>query len=210
MRGKWDIASALCGPEGNNNDKEIHDQKVVNIPENAVMKARTTESGSGNAAGSPLSSGALNDNQRSIAWLRRAHEQQLALCDQLEEIADSLPSNVNRQKCIYAAKALEPLIRVVHQYEETILFPWLETQIEKEEHLRETLDRLKFEHCEDECFAEELTDALLKLGSGEPSNMEAVGYMLRGFFEGLRRHIAFEREHLMMRLPEDAVIEVRT
>jgi hypothetical protein len=133
-----------------------------------------------------------------LDWLHRAQEEQLALCLELEEIADSLPGSVNRQKCIYAAKALGPLIKGIHHYEETVLFPTLQAERDANEHLPLTLERLKFEHCEDECFAEELTDALLRLGSGSAVNMEAVGYMLRGFFEGLRRHIAFEREHLLM------------
>ncbi|PPJ48614.1 hemerythrin domain-containing protein [Rhizobium sp. KAs_5_22] len=150
--------------------------------------------------------GVMEPCQRSLAWLRKAQEEQLSLCSELEEIADSLPSNINRQKCIYAAKALGPLIKGVHHYEESILFPWLETGSRDAEHVRETLDRLKFEHCEDECFAEELTDALLKLGSGSAVNMEAVGYMLRGFFEGMRRHLAFEREYLLQYVPEDAKI----
>ncbi|WP_027486534.1 hemerythrin domain-containing protein [Allorhizobium undicola] len=149
----------------------------------------------------------VNDNDRHCAgplaagssglvWLESAHSEQLALCRELEEIADSLPSSVNRQKCIYAAKALGPLISGAHHYEEQVLFPWLAENLTIP-HLQETLHRLKFEHCEDECFAEELTDALLRLGSGDNVNMEAVGYMLRGFFEGLRRHIAFEREHIL-------------
>lgn len=138
------------------------------------------------------------DHGRTVAWLRRTHEEQLALCAELEEIADSLPANVNRQKCIYAAKALGPLIRGAHHYEETVLFPWLENRLGAT--FASIRDRLKFEHCEDECFAEELNDALLKLGSGNGGvNMEATGYMLRGFFEGLRRHIAFEREFLLAR-----------
>ncbi len=63
---------------------------------------------------------------------------------------------------------------------------------------RTTLNRLRFEHCEDECFAEELTEALNALGSGNPDvNIEAIGYMLRGFFEAMRRHIAFESEMLL-------------
>ncbi|SMC82673.1 hemerythrin domain-containing protein [Rhizobium sp. RU36D] len=138
---------------------------------------------------------------QSLAWLRKAHEEQLALCGELEDIADSLPSSINRQKCIYAAKALGPLIRGVHHFEETVLFPLIQSAAGG--HFAETIDRLKFEHCEDECFAEELTDALLKLGSGARVNMEATGYMLRGFFEGMRRHIAFEREFLLSRLPGD-------
>jgi hypothetical protein len=136
----------------------------------------------------------------SLEWLQRAHAEQLVLCDQLEEIADSLPANIDRKKCLYAAKALSPLIKGVHNYEETILFPWLESTTDIQPALRETLNRLKFEHCEDACFAEELTDTLLRLGSGEPVNVEATGYMLRGFFEALRRHIAFEREHILSNL----------
>jgi len=139
----------------------------------------------------------LDKGERDLSWLNRAHGEQLALCRELEEIADSLPASINRQKCIYAAKALGPLIKGIHHYEETVLFPMLQAKPDATETLGPTIERLKFEHCEDECFAEELTDALLKLGSGESVNMEAVGYMLRGFFEGMRRHIAFEREHLL-------------
>lgn len=147
----------------------------------------------------PLAAGEAD--MRSLAWLRHAHQEQLALCGELEDIADSLPANVNRQKCIYAAKALGPLIRGVHHYEETVLFPLIASRLGHD--YAETIDRLKFEHCEDECFAEELTDSLLKLGAGAAVNMEATGYMLRGFFEGMRRHIAFEREFLLKQLPDD-------
>ncbi len=145
----------------------------------------------------------LDAGKWGLDWLHRAQEEQLALCLELEEIADSLPASVNRQKCIYAAKALGPLIKGIHHYEETVLFPQMQASPEANDHLAMTLERLKFEHCEDECFAEELTDALLRLGSGSAVNMEAVGYMLRGFFEGLRRHIAFEREHLLMGVRPD-------
>jgi iron-sulfur cluster repair protein YtfE (RIC family) len=145
----------------------------------------------------------LDAGQRDLAWLLRAHAEQLALCRELEEIADSLPASINRQKCIYAAKALGPLMKGIHHYEETVLFPMLQRDAGPDTHLESTLERLKFEHCEDECFAEELTDALLKLGSGERVNMEAVGYMLRGFFEGMRRHIAFEQEHLIQGMMDD-------
>ncbi|MFN7027488.1 MAG: hemerythrin domain-containing protein [Pseudorhizobium sp.] len=131
-----------------------------------------------------------------VAWLHEAHMEQLALCDELEEIADSLPAKVNRQKCIYAAKALGPMIRTLHQYEETVLFPRIRQRSGSLEE-DETLSRLRYEHLEDEGYAEELTEALFKLGSNDPVNVEAVGYMLRGFFEGMRRHIAFERSHLL-------------
>lgn len=132
-----------------------------------------------------------------LATIRDAHREQLQLCDALEEIADSLPASINRQKCIYAAKALSPLVRNVHHYEETILFPRLRAAAGDIVLLEKTLARLKYEHFEDECYAEELTETLLRLGSGTQINQEAVGYMLRGFFESVRRHIAFEAAHLL-------------
>jgi hemerythrin-like domain-containing protein len=135
-----------------------------------------------------------------LDWWLNAHQEQLRLCAELEQIADSLPASVNRQKCIYAAKALGPMIKGLHHYEENVLFPALEMRSLAGD-LAKTLARLKFEHFEDECFAEELSERLLLLGAGGSEvNMEATGYMLRGFFESVRRHIAFEREHLIDKL----------
>lgn len=142
---------------------------------------------------------------RPLSWLRKAHQEHLTLCRELEDIADSLPSSVNRQKCIYAAKALGPSIRDIQHYEETVLYPWLK-QRSSDPAFDTTLERLKFEHFEDSCFAEELTDILLKLGAGVSVNTEAVGYMLRGYFETVRRHIAFERDFLLKDFPEDTLV----
>lgn len=133
----------------------------------------------------------------SLAVMLASSDEQLALCRELEDIADSLPSSVNRQKCIYAAQALALLVQKSHDYEEKVFFPWLERQRFCGDALDEIIRRLKFEHCEDECYAEELADVLMKLARGDEVNMEATGYMLRGFFEARRRHIAFERDHLL-------------
>ena len=137
-------------------------------------------------------------SQVPLDWWQKAHGEQLRLCSELEEIADSLPARVNRQKCIYAAKALVPLIKGVHHYEDTVLFPALESRLSSSPDLSHMLARLKFEHFEDECFAEELTERLLTLASGRSDvNMEATGYMLRGFFEAVRRHIASEWDYFV-------------
>lgn len=133
----------------------------------------------------------------SLDTMLSAQNEQMALCRELEDIADSLPASVNRQKCIYAAQALATLMKMTHSYEEEIFFPWLEAQQQANETLRTILKRLKYEHFEDECYAEELVEVLMKLGRGDPVNMEATGYMFRGFFEARRRHIAFERDHLL-------------
>jgi len=58
--------------------------------------------------------------------------------------------------------------------------------------------RLKMEHLEDDCAAADLSEVLLAHGHGRPiENPEALGYMLRALFESMRRHIAFERDHVL-------------
>ena len=61
-----------------------------------------------------------------------------------------------------------------------------------------TIQRLHAEHWEDESFAFEVQDALIEFAQNpKQSNVEALAYMLRGFFEGVRRHVAFEWEHVV-------------
>lgn len=131
------------------------------------------------------------------AVMKRAHGEKLQLCDALEKIADALP-NVDRLKCLGIANAIVPLLRNIHQYEETIIFPAYEAATGGSNANLASTRRLRAEHVEDECFAGEVTEILLAIGHGETvENAEAVGFMLRGFFESMRRHIAFEREHVL-------------
>lgn len=134
--------------------------------------------------------------RKSIAWWKEAHRLQLALCDDLEAIADSLPSRIVNQDCLFAAKSLGRLIRDVHAYEEKTLFPALGQVFQESDEFALAVDRLTFEHLADECYADDIAEKLFHVGTGgRDVNMEALGYMLRGFFEALRRHIAFERDH---------------
>jgi hemerythrin-like domain-containing protein len=139
------------------------------------------------------------------ATMKRAHFEKLRLCEALEEIADSLPDHVDRLKCLGIANLLVPLLRDVHGYEEDVIFPAYEMAVGRGAE-DSTIQRLRAEHIEDECFAGEVTEALLAIGHGEAiTNADAVGFMLRGMFETLRRHIAFEREHV---LPQIGVAEI--
>jgi len=128
-----------------------------------------------------------------IDMFSRARGEQLALCETLEAIADSLPDQVDRQTCIQTARVLGPLIDRAHRMEEEVLFPALEKAQNVKLDLSATLERLRLEHAGDEFFAEELVEVLMSYGAGTPvQSAEATGYMLRGFFETLKRHIAFE------------------
>lgn len=127
----------------------------------------------------------------------QAHALKLDLCRELEMIADALPGMVDRRKCLIVASALLPLLRESHAYEEGCLFPAFIDDPLHVETRQQTIKRLKTEHVEDECAAQDLTEVLLSIGHGAPvENPEALGFMLRAFFEAMRRHIAFEREHV--------------
>ncbi|MGQ2908809.1 MAG: hemerythrin domain-containing protein [Aliihoeflea sp.] len=133
-----------------------------------------------------------------LALLKASHRKQLALCAELEEIADNLPDHVNRQRCLHLARSLCPIIMEAHALEECALFSKVHALAHTLPNLDITIERLRWEHFEDLCFSEELREALLDLGRADrPINGEALGYMLRGFFESLRRHVAFEQEMLM-------------
>ena len=140
---------------------------------------------------------ATRNGESPVQAMRGAHADKLRLCDALEAIADALPGSVDRAQCLAVASELVPLRRAAHHYVARFICP-LPAGARAADGETQVTSRLKAEHVEDECFADELTEALLAIGRGGPiANAEAVGFMLRGFFETLRRHIAFEREHIL-------------
>ncbi|MBO0903834.1 hemerythrin domain-containing protein [Jiella sonneratiae] len=173
---------------------------------------------------------AAEDVAASLAALRVQLAGQRRLCDALEAIADGLPDGLDGQRTLHVARQIRPTIRQAHVFEETTIFPLMRARFSGRPELATTLERLHFEHFEDESFAEELSEKLIEYvrrraamagaarspvrlvepeDAGVPRGMpaaapgvadpvaEVLGYMLRGFFEGLRRHIAFEEEHLL-------------
>lgn len=122
----------------------------------------------------------------------------LELCDALEQIADQLPENLECQQCIEVAGSIYPTVKQSHEFEEKSLFPLLIDETQPDEETCKTIQRLHAEHWEDESFAFEVQDALIEFAQDpKHSNVEALAYMLRGFFEGVRRHVAFEWEHVV-------------
>jgi hypothetical protein len=112
---------------------------------------------------------ALNDRQvgsqdgaerEAVEVMRRAHTAELALCDRLEEIADSLPNGLDRRKCILAARALGPTMAKIHRFEEQRIFPCFCQRLGHSVESGKTIERLRNEHLEDEGYAAELRDAL--------------------------------------------------
>lgn len=148
------------------------------------------------------------ERARLIDRLTQHIRVQSALCDALENMADALPDRADAQKLLHLARSVHPTIKRAHDFEEEQLFPLLSTLPQERGVLAETLDRLHYEHLEDEGFAAELFDEMIKFATGQSDrDPERLGYMLRGFFEGLRRHLAFEREHLLPILTQERVLQ---
>lgn len=136
-----------------------------------------------------------------VSLAEAAHEEILKLCVLLESVADSLPGNADPDVCTDIAISFEAFICGVHRFEETALFPIYAELMEGQGRECHSVERLQSEHVQDECYAGDLTEALLVLGRrGAVENPETLGFMLRGFFETQRRHIAFEREHILAEL----------
>ena len=133
--------------------------------------------------------------------MKRGHDQKLKLCQALEAIADNLPARVDRLQCLVVASSLVPLLRECHRFEEETVFPTFAVRPGGEA----VVSRLKVEHMEDDCAAADVSEALFACGHGEHiENPEAFGYMLRALFASMRRHVAFERDHLLPQVTSNA------
>jgi len=143
----------------------------------------------------------------------KEHDAHQVLCNLLEEIADSLPDDVDLTKARCAVDVLKNELPQHHRIEEEALFPTLMKYAVEEDNVGEIVARLNEEHIVDEGFAEELIEILEDLAQGqkiEDANM--FGYMLRGFFENYRRHIMWENNVVLplarRRLPAEGLREL--
>lgn len=142
----------------------------------------------------PVSSACVPLRISPCEGIDERHAAKLGICDVLEKIADSLPTAIDRATCLKVSAELLLVVREAHGFEERVLYPAFSRSGPR----LQSLQRLQAEHVEDEALGEELTEVLLRIGhGGEVDNPEALGFMLRAFFETMRRHIAFEREHVL-------------
>ncbi|WP_112829502.1 hemerythrin domain-containing protein [Rhizobium cremeum] len=132
-------------------------------------------------------------NAQDLAALDRNHEALLALCIKLEDIADSLPFDINEDLCNEVAQTVAPLLKQTQQLEEKVLFPDFDRSAGSC-FAAMMIERLKGEHRCDGLAAEEISLTLKAVIEGRCRlSFDTVGYMLRGFFECVRRHVAAEK-----------------
>jgi hemerythrin-like domain-containing protein len=121
------------------------------------------------------------------------HVLKLGLCDVLESIADALPHTADASLATIAVKILRNGLPEHVALEERHLFPLLRRRNAGDQSCQKVLLQLEHEHGSDEAFAYEIADELEHIAEAEaPKNAEMLGYMLRGFFISLRRHIRWE------------------
>ena len=148
--------------------------------------------------------------------IKRIEDEQahmMALCDMLETIADEIPDNLNPSTFVMAARSLRHELPRLHRHEEQLLFPMLAKRAWPEDNIDEILDGFRQENAMDEGYAEEVLTVLDRLSLGRGlENLEMAGYLLRGFFESLRRHLRWENIILLklarQRLQEDDLAQM--
>ena len=137
-------------------------------------------------------------HSRPDRMMAAAHERKLEWCMILEELANSLPDQLDSLRCLNLAGELVPTLRIFHDFEEDTVFPLFQTLSNGDAASERTVRQLKADHIEDQAYADEICEILMLVGHGEPvRNPEAFGFMLRGFFTTLRRHVAFEQAHVL-------------
>lgn len=128
-----------------------------------------------------------------IDILAQENVRQKWLCDVLETIADGLPDKFECALAGMAAEALRAEVPLHYRQEEEGLFPLIAQRAAPEDNIEAVIRQLKKEHLADDTYAIDLIEMLGAIADGiAPNNPEMAGYMIRGFFETYRRHIAFE------------------
>jgi hemerythrin-like domain-containing protein len=125
-----------------------------------------------------------------LAYLEYDHKAQRALADLLESVADSLPDAVNQASAALAASLLRDSVVRRSTLEEAALFPLIEAQVPDGSPVRRAVVLARREQRDCAGRAIELAEELDLLASqGRSRNPDALGFMLRAYFDGLRRHL---------------------
>ncbi len=151
-----------------------------------------------------------------IDMIAKEHAFQLELAKSLEFIADGLPDQVDRRLVKEVVAILSNGLDAHFELEEKVLFPLLRRRAGVDSGLIAALDQLVAEHGRDQDISAELVEELRVLAEcGRPRNAEMLGYMLRGYFEGQRRHIEWENAVVLpaarrLLSPEDLDVVARS
>ena len=135
------------------------------------------------------------------------HARMAALCDRLEACADELPTRPPRDIAEALCEELTSLLASHDASEQALL-----TALFERDHrpiARAVLQRIRDQHLADSVHAQDLVSALAPEPDDRMVSTDALGYMLRCFFDGCRRAMRFEELALLVlagdRLTPDAL-----
>jgi len=145
----------------------------------------------------------ISSPPNAIRLIEEEQAQLLTLCDSLEKIADELPYKLERGRLrpdapTIVARQLRHRLPRLHRHIEQLLFPMLKKRALPEDCVEEIIAGFTHEHAMDDGYALGVLEVLneLSLDRRLPGlraiNDEAAGYLLRGFFEALRRHLRWQ------------------
>jgi len=125
--------------------------------------------------------------------IEKEHQAERNLCDMLERIADNLLGPLDTELARTGIVTMHKCLRRHVLLDEKYLYPVLTKRLCPGDLAENLLEHIRMEHSSDESLAHDIADQLEQaLASGRVANPEMLGYMLRGFFECRRRHIAWE------------------
>lgn len=165
--------------------------------ENNALRSKTAT-----AAGSPppaaVDATGVCGAPQIFEIIAEEHALQRELCDLLELIADGLPHTFDRARAAVVVSMLGGAIPSHTRLEEQALFPILLKRLPSGHPVAAAIGCLTQDHEHEHASLIELTEALgVAIAGTDAVNMEALGYLLRGQFEALRRHLDFEDQVVM-------------
>lgn len=132
------------------------------------------------------------DQSGPLATLLRGRTEQRAICDHLELIADQMCDPIDRRLCLSTLDRLTYELPLYQADEET-LFNILGARTQPGDLISGCIDQAARDHRHYQDNSLEIADAIEdRLANAKMANPDALGYMLRCTFEGLRQHMAWE------------------
>ncbi|WP_366140037.1 hemerythrin domain-containing protein [uncultured Jannaschia sp.] len=114
------------------------------------------------------------------------------VCHELEALADTLPDRIDTLAATVLAEELYPTLRACQDLEEARIFPAI---LASGAGLEVTIARLRAEHIEDEDHAVMVAESVMRfVRDPRRADADRLGFLMRGLFQPLRRHSAFDRD----------------
>lgn len=128
-----------------------------------------------------------------FSMMEHANTMERSLCDLLEDIADALPETQNRLVVVPVIDMLRNTMGLHRALQEGFFLPLLKKRCSESDSAESLCAQIETEHTSDEALALDIAEQLEEaIGIGRFRNPNMLGYMLYAYFEGRRRHLAWE------------------